>query len=58
MPHWTRTNGAAIAFDLELAAGEAVTFTWNFASSEYEPFSDFAFFSFAPPSATSWPTFL
>lgn len=42
------TNGAAIAFDLDLAAGETVTFTWNFASTEYEPYADFAFFSFAP----------
>jgi hypothetical protein len=42
------TNGAAVAFDLELAAGETVTVTWNFVSAEYEPFNDFAFFSLAP----------
>ncbi len=42
------TEGSAIAFDLVMAAGETITFSWNFASTEYTPYNDFAFFSFAP----------
>lgn len=42
------TEGSAIAFDLVMAAGETITFSWNFASTEYTPFNDFAFFTFAP----------
>lgn len=42
------TEGAAIAFDLTLNAGESISFTWNFASVEYQPYNDFAFISFAP----------
>lgn len=39
------TDGAAMAFQLTLAAGESISFSWNFASTEYEPFNDYAFFS-------------
>ena len=41
------TDGAAVAFDLTLAAGESVSFSWTFASTEYTPFNDYAFFSVA-----------
>jgi VCBS repeat-containing protein len=41
------TDGAAVAFDLTLAAGETISFSWNFASTEYEPFNDYAFVSVA-----------
>jgi Ca2+-binding RTX toxin-like protein len=40
-------DGSAVAFDLKLAQNETVTFSWNFASTEYTPFDDYAFFSVA-----------
>jgi VCBS repeat-containing protein len=43
-------EGSAIAFDLALAANETITFSWNFASTEYEPYNDFAFITFGPSS--------
>lgn len=45
------TDGAAVAFDLTLAQNETVSFSWNFASTEYEPFNDYAFFSVSSNTA-------
>lgn len=45
------TDGAAVAFNLTLAQNETVSFSWNFASTEYEPFNDYTFFSVSSNTA-------
>lgn len=41
------TNGAAAAFDVLLAAGQTISFSWFFDAEDYLPYNDFAFFSVA-----------
>ncbi len=38
------TGGSGLVLDLELSAGDVVTFDWFFDSNDYQPFRDTAFF--------------
>src|SRR5579862_8331962 len=41
----TPTEGSALAKDFALHAGQTLTFDWDFSTTDYSPFKDFAFYS-------------
>jgi VCBS repeat-containing protein len=46
------TAGSAIATEIFLEANQVLSFDWRFATTDYNPYRDFAFFTVAPSTAT------